>query len=140
MSKSKLTGEPHDKVRNLLLMMRYFDGGAPSNGIMFREARNAERSGEPPDPTRDGLYEQYAGPYGELTRVIERMEADVQRAHKGGRRTEDKEDRNARIIEEYVGWEATKVAAFEDLSVTQVREIRRVAGVVAKTGREHEAA
>jgi hypothetical protein len=135
-----VSGPHHHRVFHLLRLMRYYDGGAPSRSIVVYEARNAERAGEPPDPTRDGLYEQYAGPYGELTRVIERMERDVQRAHKGGRLTEDKEDRNARIITEYVGWAAGKVAVFEDLSVTQVREIRRMAGVAAKDGREHEAA
>ena len=99
------------------------------------------RAGRPPDavrvtdsepdytPRSDGktLFEEYAGPEGELTRLVYRMQRDLHR-FKHSRGVERKEDRDKRIVEEYRGWPATKVSEWENLSHTSIRRIREQAG------------
>lgn len=71
------------------------------------------------------LFEEYAGNDGELTRLVYRMQRDLQRATHSRGGAEHREDRDKRIIKDYQGWPATKVAEWERLGHQTVRDIRR---------------
>ena len=67
------------------------------------------------------LYDKHVD---ELRLTLYRAERDLDRYKRGRAAVEDKEDRDKRIIEEYVGQPAVRVAIFVDLSQSQVRRIR----------------
>lgn len=112
-------------------------------GLILGEMRmlSEGRAGTAPDAVRGrlsepdytprlnggSLFDEYTGEDGELTRLVYRMQRDVERHKKGGRKAEMKEERDKRILEKYEGWPATKVAEWEGLSQTSVRRIRESA-------------
>lgn len=71
--------------------------------------------------TTEQLFDKHVD---ELRLTLYRAERDLNRYKRGRESIVDKEDRDRRIIEDYVGWPAVKVAVFVDLSQSQVRRIR----------------
>ena len=120
-------------------------------GLILGEMRmlSEGRAGTAPDAVRGrlsepdytprlnggSLFDEYAGEDGELTRLVYRMQRDVERHKKGGRKPEMKEERDKRIVADYEGWPATQVAEHERMSEANVRRIRQSAGVGQMDGR-----
>ena len=121
------------EVAQVLVEMKHLANGRTAKSFDAPRVADSE-----PDytPRNDGktLFEEYAGEDGELTRLVYRMQRDLHR-FKHSRGVERKEDRDKRIVVEFVGWSPTKVAEWEGMSEANVRRIRAAAGVNQMDGR-----
>jgi hypothetical protein len=117
------------RIDNLLRLMRYLSHAAAAKAPDSPYITSGENDHAGPTNPGSSLFERWTAEDSELTLVVTKMERDLRRATHSPRSIERREDRDKRILEQYAGWPAAKVALWEDLSAQSIRDIRRKAGV-----------
>lgn len=115
------------EINKVLHMMRFLSEGRAGASPDAVRTQPSEPDYSP-RMAGESLYEQYAGEMGELRRLLYKMQHDLQRARFSPGQKEIKEERNQRIVRDYEGWPAAKVAVWEDLSISTIRDIRQREG------------
>lgn len=125
-----MTGKtPGHAIDNLLRVMRFLSHAHAAKAPDSPYITSGEGEQHGPSSPGTSLFERWTADDSELSLVVTKMERDLRRATHSPGSVEHKEDRDRRIVKAYVGWHASKVALWEDMSPQAVRDLRKKAGV-----------
>lgn len=127
------------RIDNLLRLMRYLSNAAAAKAPDTPYITSGESEHHGPRDMGETLFAKWTAEDSDLTLVVTKMERDLRRATHSPGAIERKEDRDKRILRDYAGQVAAKVAVWEDLSPQAIRDIRKKAGVDQTTGLKRSA-